>query len=443
MSTLLIGNSYNDHLVGDLRTFTPDERAVAGNISVRMLWLAEPGDVALLPQPPNPDFLAYLLHWKGMDQDAIEIVVPPPGAFGSDVLTRDRLADPGVRARLAELTRRRGLDRVLPYSFDRTVTALAAELGLHENTEGFGFAAAGGTDLLNSKSVFRAIAGGIGVPHTTGIATTERAEAESFAAGLLERGKAVIVKQDFHAGGYGNEILAPHDGVAKVGARHLSVVTGGEVPSHFGDRWAGYTNHGARPAVLEHYLPGSIALGAECVVTGRGFRLNHFGEMRMEPIFDGIAIHSEVGSATVREAYHDALVRLCEPVAAMGYRGLINIDGIITPDGGMLLTEFNGRVGGTSHLDWLGRALVGEDYFTESVMLTRNHWRVGSTAEAVAKVRAAGLEFDAGRGEGVLITGDHTAQTGVLEYCVLATEIPAAEALEKAIGGLFPELGGH
>ena len=59
MSTLYIGNSYNDALVGDLRQFDHDERQIGGNLSCRLVWLMAPGDLLLSPQYISAEFLEY------------------------------------------------------------------------------------------------------------------------------------------------------------------------------------------------------------------------------------------------------------------------------------------------------------------------------------------------------------------------------------------------
>ncbi|RCV48913.1 preATP grasp domain-containing protein [Marinitenerispora sediminis] len=437
MGTLLVGNPYNEHLVGDLDGFTPASRRAVGNSGLRMAWLAGPGDAVVAAQDVDPGFLRYLLGLKGLPADSVSLLIPPPGRFGTDVLTRDRLLHPEFVEQARRVVAENGIDRVLPFSFDPVVVALARELGLSDATPGFAFLAAAGHDLLNSKSAFRAIAAGLGLPLAEGVVADARQEAEAFAAGLLAEGRAVIVKQDFHAGGYGNEILAPAPGVEQVGASRLTVLRGrAEAARHFERHWHRYAEGGGK-VVLEHYLPDSVPLGSEVEVAAEAVTGRHACEMRMAPVFDGIVIPGTATTEEVRRTFMDAVLALCEPVRAMGYRGLINVDGIATPDGRVLLTEFNGRLGGTTHLHWFGTNLVGADYLGSRLLVTRNRWRVPSLAAAIGALEAAGLAFDPGRRRGVVIACDHSRQAGAVEYCAIAEDRRDAEEMEKTLADLF------
>ncbi|RSS80797.1 peptide ligase PGM1-related protein [Streptomyces sp. WAC06614] len=434
MSTLVIGNAYNEHLVGDLGALTPERRDALGNISLRLAWLLEPGDVLVVPQPVTPAFLHHLLDLKGLSADEVTVLVPPPGRFGDGILTGDRLLDPGFVERLRPVLAENAVDTVLPYAFDSAVAELARLLGLDKGTPGFGFLEEGGTDLLNSKCAFRAIAAGRGLPMAEGVATGDRAVAQGFAARMLAGGRPVIVKQDHHAGGYGNDILAPHPGVDPIGAsRAVLLQDPAAVARHFDTHWAAYTGGGRHPVVVERYHPDSVPLTAELEIHDDGVDLHHVAMMRMRPVLDGIAISPACQTEEQRTAFADGARDLCVPVRAMGYRGLINIDVILTPDGEMLFSEFNGRLGGTTHLHHIGTRFLGSDYATRSTMLTRNSWRVGSMEQARAYLAERGLAFDPATGHGVLVTCDSTRRCGTVEYCIVADDPDTARATERAL----------
>lgn len=439
--TLLIGNPFNEHLIGDLEAFPQEKRRLGGNSSLRMAWLAGPRDAVVVAQEADSAFFRYLFQLKGLDPDDVEVLVPPPGKFGTDVLTRDRLLHPDFVERARQVVEANGIERVLPFSFEPAVAALALRLGLGEGTPGFGFLAGSGHDLLNAKSAFRSIAEGLGLPLPDGVVTRQRDDAETFTADLLAAGKPVIVKQDFHAGAHGNEILAPRPGVSQVGAPLLSVLEDREaVRSHFDRHWQRYSNGGRDYTVVEEYLEGSVSLGSEFVIGDSGVTERHGCEMRMAPVFDGIAIPGMTTTDAVRRAFLDAAARLCEPVRAMGYRGLINIDGLAAPGGRVVLSEYNGRLGGTTHLHWFGENLVGPDYLTERVLVTRNKWRVPSFTEAVGALQEAGLAFDPAARSGVIIACDHVRQGGAVEYCIVARDRDEALRWEKQLSELFPEV---
>ncbi|GAA1573478.1 peptide ligase PGM1-related protein [Actinomadura kijaniata] len=438
MSTLLIGNPFNEHLIGDLAALPPGARRTGGNSALRMAWLAEPGDVVVVAQHVDPVYLRYLLELKGLDPGSVTVLVPPPGPFGDDVLTRERLLHADFLEKARRLVQDNGIDRVLPYSFNPTVAALTRELDLRDGTPGFGFLDAGGHDLLNSKSAFRALGAGLGLPLPEGVATRSRAEAEAFAATMLSAGEPVIVKQDYNAAAHGNEILAPRPGVPQVGAPRLAVLGGpGEVTRHFDAAWPFYTNGDRDKVVVEHYLAGSVPLGSEFEITAGDVVERHACEMRMEPVFSGIVIPGMETSPDARRAFLDQARALCEPIRAMGYRGLINIDGLAAPDGRVLVGEFNGRLGGTTHLHWLGERLVGPGYLDERLLVTRNRWSVPALDAALSALRAGGLAFDTADRRGVVIMCDHTRASGAVEYCVVAEDAGDAREMEGRLAGLF------
>ncbi|ARF63852.1 MULTISPECIES: peptide ligase PGM1-related protein [Streptomyces] len=437
--TLLIGNPFNEYLIGDLDAFPHAKRRLGGNSSLRMAWLARPGDVVVVAQPADPAFLRYLLRLKGLGPDDVTVLVPPPGRFGTDVLTRDRLLHPEFVERARRAVEARGIEQVLPFSFEPAVAALALRLGLEKGTPGFGFLAGSGHDLLNTKSAFRSIAEGLGLPLPAGVVTRVREDAEDFASSLLAVGKPVIVKQDFHAGAHGNEILAPRPGVSQVGAPLMSVLEGPDaVRDHFDRHWERYTNRGRDYTVVEEYLEDSVPLGSEFAVADDGVVEQHGCEMRMAPVFDGIAIPGLTTPEAVLREFLDAAARLCEPVRAMGYRGLINIDGLAAPGGRVVLSEYNGRLGGTTHLHWFGENLVGPDYLTERVLVTRNKWRVPSFPETVRALERSGLAFDPVTRAGVIIACDHVRQGGAVEYCLIARDRDEALRWETRLSELFP-----
>ncbi|MFF7788096.1 peptide ligase PGM1-related protein [Streptomyces sp. NPDC007991] len=437
--TLLIGNPFNEHLIGDLEAFPPAKRRLGGNSSLRMAWLARPGDVVVVAQPADPAFLRYLFGLKGLAPDDVTVLVPPPGRFGTDVLTRDRLLHPDFVKRAGQLVGSNGIERVLPFSFEPAVAALALRLGLERGTPGLGFLAGSGHDLLNAKSAFRSIAEGLGLPLPDGVVTRVRDDAETFASGLLASGKPAIVKQDFHAGAHGNEILAPRPGISQVGAPLMSVLgSPGAVRSHFDRHWQRYSNGGRNYTVVEEYLEDSVPLGSEFAIDDSGVTERHGCEMRMAPVFDGIAIPGLTTSDAVRRQFLDAAARLCEPVRAMGYRGLINIDGLAAPDGRVVLSEYNGRLGGTTHLHWFGENLVGPGYLAERVLVSRNKWRVPSFSAAVRVLERSGLAFDPAERAGVVIACDHVRQGGAVEFCIIARDRDEALRWEKQLSESFP-----
>ena len=286
--------------------------------------------------------------------------------------------------------------------------------------------------MLNSKGVFRAIAAGVGAPIAAGAVVSNSRDVAERAWALLDAGRCVIVKQDFHVGGFGNEILSPVKGIQALGASRVVTLTDRPaVEEHVARQWSRYSNDERHNVIVEDYAPDSVPLYAEAEITDSKTTVLNHGEMRMAPVFDGFVIPGKLTTPAQRATFLEAVTLLCEPVRAIGYRGLINIDGIVTPDGATLLTEFNGRLGGSTHLHEIGTRLVGHEYAARRILATRNHWPVPSFEEAMSLLHANGIAFDSTTRTGVVITCDHSHLERAVEYCVIAADVEQADEIEK------------
>ncbi|MFF3210039.1 peptide ligase PGM1-related protein [Streptomyces sp. NPDC002886] len=438
MSTLFIANNRTAQMVGDLAELTAEHRRTAGVTAQRMIWYAAEGDVLVVPHVPSEEFLAYVAALTGADRDRITVLAPPAGGLGVDVLTPDRWEDREFVEELRRATGESGVARVFPIYYDSPVVGLAHSLELGATTPGFRYIHQGGGQLLNSKATFRALAAGIGNPIPNGVVAFTRAEAEEFLWELLERGRHAIVKKDFHVAGYGNAILSGDADVTPIGAPEVTVLNGREdLARHLDQRWAWYSDDDSRPVVVEDYTPDSVPVYAEFRIGEEGTELFGHGEMLMGPIFNGLVIPAKSADHPRFPAFLTEAHRLCETVRAMGYRGPISVDAIVTPGGEILINEFNGRVGGSTHINYLAEQLVGPDFLRERILIQRHHWQVPSFREAVDRIRELGLAFDPESRTGVVITSDDSRDGGTVEYCLVAEDMTAAEEIEEALSRLF------
>jgi hypothetical protein len=438
VSTLYIGNSFNEALVGDLRQFDNAERQIGGNLSCRLVWLMERGDIVLSPQRISDEFLAYASGIKDASITAADVIVPPPGRFGEDVLTADRLPRGAFIDDLRALCVARDVDRLVPYCYDQTVAALARDLGIGLQEPDFGYCEAGGVELLNRKSVFRALCAGSGIPIPEGIVTRHEEDAADYIWGLIQVGASVIVKQDVHQGGHGNGILAPSTDVPQVGAAEFAVVQDKRAVDEWLKRqWSRFSSGSRDPVVVERYVEDVISLGCEVDVAAPLPALRHTVEMRMTPIFDGIVLPPVSVSHETDTTFARYALELSAVVHRMGYRRLINIDGLAARSGGsVVLNEFNGRLGGSTHLHWIGHNFVGADYVRERQFASNNDWKVPSFSAAVDMLARERIGFESATAEGIILTCDHTAQSGAVEYCVVAPDADAAFHYERRLKSL-------
>ncbi|MGW5049852.1 preATP grasp domain-containing protein [Actinokineospora sp. NPDC004072] len=435
MARLVVGNYAIERALPGL---APDTRRTAGIQGQRMLWSAAAGDGLLLARHPDEDFLRYACGLLGMDRDALRVVVPPPGHLGADVLTTDRVTAEPFLGSLREL----GVEGVLPYSFDELASRLVTRLGLAGAVPGFGFIDQGGGDLLNSKVVFRAVAAGIGLPIPDGIVTDQADEALAFAWPLLADGRMVIVKQDVHVGGLGNEILRPDEsGADQIGAlTTVRVADRAALAEHLRASWHRYSGGSRSRVVVEHYEPDSLPIWAEVEVGAEAATLVADGVMRMKPIINGviIPIPPPTSQLAAFPGFQAHAIALGEAMRAMGYRGITNIDAMVTPDGRILFNEWNARLGGCSHLYRIGERVLGGDYLADRCMVERRGCPFPAFDATLAKLVDSGLAYDQRTRTGVLVSvfGD----TGG-EATIIGADVAETEALERELVALFPAEG--
>ncbi|MFI2608301.1 peptide ligase PGM1-related protein [Kitasatospora sp. NPDC018619] len=439
MTTLCIANNRTEEMVGDLSGMAPPERRFAGCGAQRMLWWAEDGDVLVLPCAPDPEFLAYVTGLTGARAESLAFVVPPPGAEGDQLLTADRLADPGFRAELRRALAGRTVDEVLAISPNGAVADLAEALGLAHAMPGGPFAAQGGNALVNSKAGFRALAAGAGVPIPPGRVAGSPAEVEAAIERLLARGHSAMVKVEYQAGGLGNEILARDEEVEPVGAeRVVPLPDRAAVAGYVAERWTWLTGGRGQRVVVERYFADSAPLYAQFLVGDAAVVLSGCGEMIMRPVVVGEITPPVTPDAAARAELVDQGARLCEALRLIGYRGTVSADAVLTPKGEIYFHETNARLTGSSHLHdvYLGR-LLREEHRGARFVLELGGLAVPSFARAVAALDGAGLAFDRRTGTGVLFSSDFGPVDGSVMYCVVAGSPQAVRALEAELHALF------
>ncbi|HTZ45031.1 MAG TPA: peptide ligase PGM1-related protein [Jatrophihabitans sp.] len=440
--TLLIANSRTVEMVGDLTALDPAERLAGGHSALRMLWFAGTGDAVVLPFRPSEAYLAYVTALTGTDPASLAILIPPHDRLGGELVTPDRTADTGFRERVRTVVAERGIDRVSAVFTDVSVTQLAEAVGL--SVSGHAFHAQGGAALVNSKAGFRAIASGAGAPIAAGLCTGYRAEARDLIGRMFGAGHAVILKREFTGGGLGNEILSPVPGVRVAGAPQDVVLPDpAALDDYLGRRWDWLSAGGRNRVVVEQYLAGCDTVYAEYLVGEAGAEPIGFGELLMAPVAVGQVVHGPTVTPRVRADLLAAGRPLLAALHAIGYRGVLSTDCVLTPAGDVVITETNGRISGSTHLHVSIEARVlAPEHRGRRVLVERFGLPVPSFGAAAERLAATGLGFDRRTGTGVLLTSD-LAPDGTVSYCLVAADLPATLAMRERLAGLFARPAGR
>jgi hypothetical protein len=330
---------------GDLRTWTQ-----------RAFWFAAQGDVVVASDQPDQRFLRYVTALNGIDHQQLRIVVAPPGRHDGLLLDPDSLTDPLLQDAIRAAIGSEIVDQVFALWPSPSVSRLAHDLGLAERLPGAGFFAQGGGELSNNKAVFRAVAAAAGAPIPAGAVCRDVAEAVGATVRLLDQAGAVMVKQAHNGAGMGNQLLVRDSSLAidHAGARHLHVLDPGDqdaVSAYWCDRWAWASVDGRFPVVVEEFVADADTIYSEHLATEDGTHPTEDGSLH----YVGRRLSHQVvplrGVARdVRQQLAAGGSLLAGAYRALGYRGYLSADAIVTAAGRVLFTEVNAQVSGSLHI---------------------------------------------------------------------------------------------
>jgi hypothetical protein len=321
------------------------------------------------------------------------------------------------------------------------VLALADELGLplygiDDATDNAcrDFLRCGGAETFNSKVLFRQLAATVAAPVPNGrVASGEHELAVAVGTLIADTGR-VIIKQELNSGSAGNTAITVHDEDRLTGAsRVVRVAKDADFAVLAAELWPRLAQQRNTRVVVEAYHEAAQVYYSELWVPGPtgSPKLLNFGEMRMEPTFIGFEIPGQRMRAADLGDMTAHSMDLAREAGRRGFVGYMNIDSITTWDGRLFFNEVNGRMGCCTNIDYLARALVGENYTRQRVVLTYNWIDVGSFTAAVKALDAAGLAFNKRSRTGVIIAVEDVARTGTVDYMVVGTDLDHAKDLEK------------
>jgi biotin carboxylase len=364
------------------------------------------------------------------------VIVPPP--TGIEALTAERLTNPAFLSDLVTAIAGRQIQEVFALWPSSSVANLALSLNAQRAMPGYGFVEQGGGALVNSKAIFRAIARGVDVPVPQGAVCVSRRAAERVIQELLEPGRPLIIKRDYLSSGRGNEILTAGEGVTPIGARRVvTAPTREAISAYLDERWEWLTDSARSWVVIERYFPGSRAVFAEFLLTDQGIELGGHGEMLSAPLAIGEIMPAPSLDPEILDRIIDGGRRLSQAVHALGYRGRLSADSIVTPTGDVFFSEYNGRITGSTHFyTIIGGKILGADFGAKRLILERlwpSGWSVPSFVVAYTKIQQAGLAFDTVSRTGVILANAHDWHNNGVPYCIVASDLHTALAYDAKL----------
>ena len=443
MPRILVANIDNENMLADERAFTPDFRRSSSITAGRMAWFAEPGDIVVVPRDLSADFKAYMARVRGYAPGAVTYVTPDWAGAPFRPLGTQELLRLGLPEQLKRLMRGRGDWSLLAYCHERGAQLLAEALGIEATGGRRGFLREGGAELLNDKRVFRSLAAGRGVPIAEGLVCDGPRPLEAGIRGLIDRTGAVIVKQDRHSGGLGNLIVCRDGSTGSLGATDVIKVSNTTSIADAADAvWSRLAYLERVALVVEAYYHVTAVVTAEFHVDAgaNAVRFLNCGEVRQAPILSGLIMPWSLTPYT-GGAFIAAATELARLTCDLGYGGLINIDGIVTGDGAIVINEFNGRIGGCSHIHHILQAIAGEGYGDRLIAASHSRDTAAGFGQIVDILVQRHLGFDPETERGIVLTAEDCAESGFLEYLSVAPTRAEALQIEAAFEMLLVGLG--
>lgn len=435
MARLLVGNLYSHDYGGDVSNIDADlvEGAVYGSQAI--LWFARSGDVIILPQAPDPEYVMYIERMMGIQPDSLTILFPEPTTGSGPFLTRSNLLKSGFLHRLqAELTGR-VVEEIVALMPDAATAELASMLNIEEAHAGRRFFSQGGAIMANSKSAFRAVAAGLGLPLPEGGVAQNREDLRWLIGDLLSHSHDVILKRDFGGGGMGSEIVSmrpiPHP---KGAQRAVQITSTGDIDNYLDDRFAWLTQGGRHAVVGEVYHNNARAIFAEFLVTDSASFFEAHGEIVSDPVPFAEFLPAPNLSADALQRLVSISQNLAESMRQFGYRGVVSADAILLSDNQILLTEWNSRITASTHIYRnIGRRLVGPDYANVRSLGEFVGWVVTSFKDAVSQLEKNHLAYNPDTREGVVLVKGFNPSDCTVRYCAVGKNFQEAMALSERV----------
>lgn len=405
---ILIGNHIDPAIRdrGDLRAWTQ-----------RVLWFARDGDVIVLSDEPDQPFLTYATSLTGVNPKSLRILIPPAAHHGGRLLDPEGLTSATFLRTVRDVLGESGLDRVEEVFAlwpSAHVARFAASLGIEDRFLGAAFFAQGGGELGNNKATFRALAAGAGVPIPAGAVCRSRGEAVAATVDLLAFSGAVVVKQAHNGAGVGNQLVLRDTSLSSdhVGARHLHHLEGGDsraIEAYWTQRWDWASAKSRFPVVVEEFTPHTVSVYSEHYVADAGTRPTEMGTLH----YVGRRLSHQVVplrgvEENVREQLRHGGTRLAEIYRALGFRGHLSADAIVTADGRVVFTEVNAQVSGSLHIyQEIAHHIVGVTSDSERSVVEYHvppTWAVADFATFLAAVDELGCAYDPDTRTGVIVS---------------------------------------
>ncbi|MDO6706331.1 hypothetical protein [Photobacterium sp. 1_MG-2023] len=419
MPTLFIMNAATEQMLGHSLSSADIQAAI--NSAWRNIWLANEGDVVVLPKALEPEIKAYVGEVLQCEPDKVIFIAPDVAS----VLTDSVLREPHLRAKIQPYIEHDTVWTVNPCYQSVGVAELADSLGLSLG-EGDSFIRQQGIDRYNRKSQFRTLATQSSLPVPSGEILHSKTELAGAIQRHIDETGIVIIKSDVGVAGLGNIAITRHPLRPLPGISRLYSESDFDLDSLQIDN-----------TVVESYHTATHMLFIEFFVQddGRADFLN-LGEIRMVDDSSGLSmkwigldLHTSLPPLMLAH-YVNESSRFVQAAAKRGYRGYIDVDAIVTDRHQLLFNESNGRWGGCTVLHHLAEKLIGRNYASTHVVSARRAINTPSFEYAKSILEKTERGFCPIKQEGIVILAfDKGSQQ--MEIVLIARSLGTARTMEQ------------
>ncbi|MFT8320315.1 MAG: hypothetical protein ABF649_05355 [Bacillus sp. (in: firmicutes)] len=416
---IIIGN----HIEHSILKMSSDDRI----FSHRAIWFAEDGDVIILPDEPNIDYLKYVTSLTGVNFESLQVFVPPNNRYNGKHFDPYSLTDDKFIDKLTFNFEK--VKYIFPLWPSPAIARFAEKLNLEDRLIGIDFISQNGVELVNNKAYFRVFATTAGIPIARGEVCHVIEDAHIALKSLLKKKGAVMVKQAHNGAGVGNELVINDFNLDTnhVGARNLYRLSSEEktIENYLNKRWDWASVQGKRPVVIEEYIPNSQTIYAEFFSddsgvhnTGSG-RLGYTNQRLVQEIAPLRGIPEKSLSQLL--TYGKKLAYFYNQI---GYRGYLSADALIDESGKVIFTEMNARVGGSLHIyDSIAKRVVKTSDYPERTVAqyhSPSHWDPVNFQAFISTIEKLGIKYDPVERKGVLLSLPIIPEVGKFaSFCIV------------------------
>lgn len=425
---LIFGNIVNHLMIGEV-----EEKYAKGMnlVMSRKIWLARPNDVIVIPTSIRDDFKAYVLNLIDVDEQDLTII----SVDGSNDKTLiERITEQGKLDELKEAIKNHSDISFFGFAYDEETLNFAKELEM--SLYGYpSYPSQESVDLfyrINTKQGFRSVAKELHLTVSEGVfCENEHVVPEAIWEMLQKHGK-VILKFNRSSNGFGHLVFdtayySDKNQVEQDFEKHLD-----NFPKQ------------PREFIVEKYNDFVNLPSLELEVTEKGAsELYTCDQFCYNNSWAGMITPPTKLTEDQYAALQHAGKVFGKYVHEKGFRGICDIDGGITTDGLLILTESNFRRTGGTYLDTIVRRLVDPDYYAQGSCYWIADSKLSKTEyytsfdQIIEEIKKKGILFDKEKKEGVILTSMTYEHDSKWRYLIIGKTEEYVTEKERELGQLL------